>query len=231
MFKFIKKNIISILFAVASLVMILGIVSLVHHWQTDPEAICNVAGGFWGGVQGCENFCDMSNEYCPDKIIFGCWCGMDGCWDGKKCIVRNECQLISIHIQDAKNQVKDIENDVMKYATSSKDILGKSTEGGEQTNYTLNGAIVLIKQFFYGETGKSEISYYLQSGKVFYFTKKITTYSLPLAEDSSGNVKNVKVDDFYLGSNQNLCSWYSDQKIQPNDQGTINMVNDLISEL
>lgn len=65
-----------------------GVIRLKHHWKTDPEAICNIAGGFWDGVQGCDNFCDKTGKDCPDKIIFGCWCGLDKCWTGTECILK-----------------------------------------------------------------------------------------------------------------------------------------------
>ena len=89
----------------------------------------------------------------------------------------------------------------------------------------------MIKQVFYGEIGKSEVNYYLENGKVFYVKKINTEYMLPLSEDSSGKVKNVETKEFYLDSNQDLCSWYLNQKLQSNDPDTKDLVHYLISGL
>jgi hypothetical protein len=65
-------------------------IKLVHHWNTDPEAICNRAGGFWDIVDNttCSDLCRARSEHdCYDRRGYmGCWCGLDKCWDGRKCI-------------------------------------------------------------------------------------------------------------------------------------------------
>jgi uncharacterized protein YxeA len=122
----------------------------------------------------------------------------------------------------------EIDNNISKYSTTSKDIFGRSTEGGQQTNYTFDGKNKLIEQIFFGETGKSEIKYYLDSDKVFYIGKINTEYALPIYEDTSGKVKNVDMKEFYLDNNENLCSWYLNQNLQINDQDTKDLVKDFI---
>ena len=139
------------------------------------------------------------------------------------------CQ--NIEVGDVKKQAQATENNAVQYESTTKDVLGKSTEGGKQTNYSSEGKNKLIKQIFFGETGKSEINYYLDSGKVFYFTKKNLEYILPLSQDSTGKVKSVELNEFYLGSNQNLCSWYSNQQIQQNTQEAKDTVKFLVSDL
>lgn len=128
-------------------------------------------------------------------------------------------------------KVKNIETNISKYSIITKDITGKTTEGGQQTNYTFEGKKVLIKQIFFGETGKSEVNYYLENNKVFYFKKVNTEYILPISEDSSGKVKNIDEKEFYLGNNQDLCSWYLNQKLQLNDTDTKDLIQYLFSGL
>jgi len=142
---------------------------------------------------------------------------------------RNECENISNQSVLAKAQA--IEADKAKYKSTSKDILGKSSEGGVQTNYTLGGEPVFIEQKFYGETGKSEATYYLQNGKVFYFTKINTEYLLPISQDSSGKTKSIETKEFYLASNQQLCAWYLNKKIESVDKDTKDLVEYLTTGL
>jgi hypothetical protein len=141
----------------------------------------------------------------------------------------NECS--NINIANVKANAQTIENGKASYKTETKDILDKSSEGGQQTNYKSGDKTVLIKQDFYGETGKSEASYYLENGKVYYVNKKNSEYANPLSQDSSGEVKSVEEKEYYLGSSQNLCSWYSNQVQQPNSKDAEELIEFLISGL
>lgn len=137
----------------------------------------------------------------------------------------------NVNKDDYNKRASGIEKNIKEYSSTSKDITGKSSEGGQQIDYSLQGQTPLITQVFYGETGKSEASYYLQNGNVFYFVKKNSTYALPLFEDSSGKVKSLEVKEFYLGSDQSLCSWLDNGKVQQNDQDTKELVSYLIAGL
>lgn len=137
----------------------------------------------------------------------------------------------NLNTVEVKKQAQLIESGIMQYHFSTKDVIGKSTEGGQQTNYSLEGKNKLIKQIFFGETGKSEVSYYLENGKIFYFSKKNSEYILPLSQDPTAKVKSVETNEFYLSSNQNLCSWYSNQQIQPNTQAAQDTVKFLVTDL
>jgi hypothetical protein len=134
-------------------------------------------------------------------------------------------------ITDITQKVKNIEMNISKYSMATKDIIGKTTEGGQQTDYIFEGKKVLIKQIFFGETGKSEVNYYLENNKVYYFKKINTEYLLPISEDSSGKIKNIDTKEFYLDNNQNICSWYLNQKLQLNDQDTKDLTQYLLSSL
>ncbi len=82
-----KKNK-KILITIASLLILAALlisVGVWYYWNTNPEPICNRNGGFWTGVYEGENLCDRGNKQ-SDKLIFGCECGPDKCWNGKKCI-------------------------------------------------------------------------------------------------------------------------------------------------
>jgi len=81
---------IPVIFLILSSLMIFGSIALINFWRTDPEAICNIAGGWWGPV-GCENLCDKSKSgYNCTELPFhmDCTCGRyeNTCWDGNKCV-------------------------------------------------------------------------------------------------------------------------------------------------
>lgn len=83
-----RKKIFILISSVVLLLALVYIGSLIrHHWDTDPEPMCNLAGGNWTGVYGCDNLCSPSaDDYCPDKIIFSCSCGLGQCWNGTDCV-------------------------------------------------------------------------------------------------------------------------------------------------
>jgi hypothetical protein len=132
-------------------------------------------------------------------------------------------------VTDSYSIAENIEKNTKNYAFTTKDIFGQSTEGGEQTNYTLDGKIVFIKQIFFGETGKSEVSYYFKNNNIFYVKKVNTEYLLQISEDSSAKVKTIEIKDFFINSNKELCSWYKNKEVQINDSDTRDLLNYLIS--
>lgn len=142
-------------------------------------------------------------------------------------VVRNKC----VPIASVAQKTKDIDSNLSKYSLTTKDILNKSSQGGEQTRYELAGKALLVKQVFYGETGKAEATYYMKDNKVFYFKKINYEYVAPLSQDTSGNVKNIDTKEFYLDSNQSLCSWYLNKTLQANDVDTKDLVQYLTSRL
>lgn len=135
-----------------------------------------------------------------------------------------QCEDLSI----TSLKVKNIENDLSVYSVISKNIVDKSSQGGQQIDYLLNNEKRLIKQTFYGETGKSEVSYYLEDNKVFYINKKNTEYVNSIYEDPSGTIKNIKIKDFYLNRNQNLCFWFLNNKPQDKNKEIEDFVQYLI---
>lgn len=142
-------------------------------------------------------------------------------------IMSDDC----MSVDSVSLKVDNIQKDLSKYSKVTKDIVGQSSEGGEQINFNLNGNPSLIKQTFYGETGKSEVSFYLENNKVFFIKKKNSVYKLPISEDPTGVIASIESKDFYLNTEQNLCSWYKDKILQKNDADTTDLVNYLLSNL
>ena len=131
-----------------------------------------------------------------------------------------------------KKEIDAINSNHNKYTQMSRKIWNVSAEGGMQTNYTDDkGAIRLIQQVFYGETGKSEASYYLDEKGIFFISKYNFTYEKPISIDSSVKIIKTEKKDFYLGENDQLCTWYLNGALQQNDADTRSLVDFLISKL
>ena len=141
--------------------------------------------------------------------------------------VTSACE--KINLEEVKTKARELDNKLSTYSSTTKDVMGRSTEGGEQTDYASNGKRVVVKQMFFGETGKSEILYYLSNEKIFYVKKINTEYLVPLSEDSSGKVKNTDIKEFVLNDNQELCSWYQDGATQEINQDTKDLLNYLVT--
>jgi hypothetical protein len=134
----------------------------------------------------------------------------------------------NINLEEVKTKAREIDNKL--YSLNNKDVEGRSTEGGEQTDYISNSNNrMIVEQVFFGETGKSEILYYFSNNKIFYVKKVNTEYLVPLSEDSNGKVKNIEVKEFILNANQELCSWYRDGVFQEINQDTIDLLNYLVA--
>jgi len=144
-------------------------------------------------------------------------------------IKEKKCE--KVNIDSVSQYAKEIADNLSKYKATNKDILGLSSEGGVKTSYTLNGAEILASQMFYGETGKSQIDFYFKNGKVFYILKKNYTYKFPLSENSSGEIKDTEIKDFFLDENQNLCFWFDNKKEEIVDKDTESLVDSLLSNL
>ena len=123
------------------------------------------------------------------------------------------CQ--NLRIEETQKQAQAIENNLPSYASTTKDIMDKSTEGGQQTDYTAGTAKVLVRQVFYGETGKSEDSFFFKNGHVFFVQVKESRYAAPIFEDPSGKVQSVSVQEYYLDDNQNVCAVFNGKNQEP----------------
>lgn len=143
----------------------------------------------------------------------------------------NQCVLVNEG--EANRDVEQIEKHRTSYVSTTKSIMGKSTQGGTQINYSMNGKVVIVEQVFYGETGKSEASYYFKNGKVFYSRKKNIQYEGSIYDDNFNpdKVKSIEVKDFYLDLKENLCIWYENHQRQLIDNDTRDLVRYLISGL
>lgn len=129
-----------------------------------------------------------------------------------------------------------IEDHKLEYVKVPKKILDGEQYIGAQINYVVDGKTLMIEQGLHGvvdgDPTKSYLSYYLQNGKIFYLHRDYRQYtSSTNLNVLNPEVKISEIADFFLGSNQEVCIWYSDHKKQPNNTNIDEMVNYFISGL
>jgi len=142
----------------------------------------------------------------------------------------NECNNIVPESVTMKAQL--IEDQKHTFATTSRKVFGKSTDGGVQINYTQDGELFIIEEGLFGETIQSYSSYYIKNEKVYYIHKEIIRYPTSVYQNNfDPNNKEKEVRDYYLDKNQNLCYWYSNSQLQTITDDDRNYVKRIISDL
>lgn len=129
-----------------------------------------------------------------------------------------------------------IEDHKLEYVKVPKKILDGQRYIGAQINYTVDGKTLMIEQELNGvvdgDRTKSYLNYYLQNGEIFYLHRDYRQYASSTNLNASDpEVKLSEIADFFLGSDQKVCIWYSNQKKQPNNAGIDEMINYFISGL
>jgi len=138
------------------------------------------------------------------------------------------CHTI-LPIAESNNLIASLDADAYKFASTSKDLFGRSAEGGEQINFVDNGTTKIIEQRFYAETGKSYIRFYYANGTVFAITKLNVTYKMPIYEEPIPTIVSKQKKDFYVDSTGKTCDWFLDDKPQIIDKGTVDTVQKYLS--
>ncbi len=107
------------------------------------------------------------------------------------------------------------------FASTTQDVMGRTTEGGEQTTYTQDGVRQIAEQRFYRETGRATARIYYASGKPFALIVQNIKYAVPLSGDNNGDVQSTEERTYFLDDTGVVCSWLLNGKPQPIDENTI----------
>lgn len=127
-------------------------------------------------------------------------------------------------VSDIHDQYQNIEAQSIKYDKIEKDILGESSEGGTITGYYDNGKLKKISVEIFGEIGKVNSDYYLNSnGFLFFVLNQTTSYTKPIYIEGS-ETKSVEKEEYYYDGDK-LFKWVKskiEQRINTpefNDEG------------
>ncbi len=110
------------------------------------------------------------------------------------------------------------------FASTTQDVMGQTTEGGEQTTYTQDGARQIVEQRFYGETGRAVARIYYASAKPFALIVQNMKYAVPLSVDNNGSVQSAEELAYFLDDKGAVCSRLLDGKPQQIDENTVETV-------
>jgi YD repeat-containing protein len=125
--------------------------------------------------------------------------------------------------------IEQLDRGETSFASTTQDVMGRTTEGGEQTTYTRDGVRQIVEQRFYKETGRSIARIYYTSGKPFALVVLVTEYAVPLSADNSAKVQSTEERIYFPDDNSVVCSWMLNGKPQPIDDNTVESVKSYLA--
>ena len=95
------------------------------------------------------------------------------------------CQKTEATVKHIRQRYDHIQKNISSYDTLHADVWGSSAEGGEVRGYyDKNKKLVMMDEWLLGETGKTNIKYYLDNEKVVFVLETRYRYNRPLDYDS-----------------------------------------------
>ena len=125
-------------------------------------------------------------------------------------------------IKDIRLKYNNIRENLHSYDTTMIQIWDESTEGGQATGYFDNGKLKQIEIVWLGETGKHQIEYYFNEGKLIFAFDQYFDYNRPIYWDEKTAKENgdnevfdpkkttIKEDRYYFNNEnerQDFCKY------------------------
>jgi YD repeat-containing protein len=132
-------------------------------------------------------------------------------------------------IAQSKEFVNSIDGQTSELASTTVDVMGRSTEGGTQTTFTRDGLKQIVEQRFYAETGRSYMRFYFYEGRLFAIVKLNMSYAAPISVDSSGAIKSSEERDYYLDDKGRVCVAEVNGVSQPIGDETQDMIREYVA--
>lgn len=132
-------------------------------------------------------------------------------------------------VSQSNELINRLDQDATKFASTSKEIVGQSAEGGQQIEFRDKVKLQIVEQRFYGETGKSFERFYYSGDRIFAITKLNLSYEVPIYVDPKAKIKSSEKKDFYLDKSGVVCTWFLNDTEQAVDKDTIDMIKQYIS--
>lgn len=132
-------------------------------------------------------------------------------------------QKKDILVKDIRLKYINIKENLNFYDTTMIEIWDESTEGGQATAYYEKGQIKLIEVIWLGETGRRQIEYYFNDGKLIFAFDQEFNYNRPIYWDEETAKENedsevfdpkktiVKEDRYYF-NDEKLFLWLDNNK-------------------
>ena len=129
------------------------------------------------------------------------------------------------------SKVDTINRNTNKYASSTKELLGLTTEGGVQIDYTDKNLRVLVAQHFYGETYHSIVNYYYDNSSPILINTQRLEYNAPITVEPFPVIKSTTTNMYFLDPKGKLCMWQQNNEIKSTDIKSQDFVNSLLKEI
>lgn len=88
-----------------------------------------------------------------------------------------------------------------------------TTEGNEILFYSDKNNIKLIKETYFGETGKTVIWNYLENNDVYFIFKEYYTYKLPISDNKFDATDFSKKEERFYIKNNRIIKWMQGKKV------------------
>jgi len=88
-----------------------------------------------------------------------------------------------------------------------------STEGNEILFYSDKSAIKLIKETYFGETGKTVIWNYIENNSAYFIFKEYFTYKLPISDKKFDATDFTKKEERFYIKNNRIIKWMQGKKV------------------
>ena len=135
-------------------------------------------------------------------------------------------QDTNLVLKDIREKYKFIKNNMQSYDTASIQLWDESTDGGRATAFYDNKSLKLIKVFYFGETGKTQIEYYFNNDKLFFAFEKASRYNRPyywdkkhMQENNDSVIydqnKTIVIEDRYYFNDEKLILWINNENEKP----------------
>jgi uncharacterized protein (UPF0333 family) len=129
----------------------------------------------------------------------------------------------------SKAAADSLDKQALNLASTTADLMNRSTEGGTQITFTQGDVKKIVEQRFYGETGKSYMRFYFEGNKIFEIVKLNLMYSVPISVDSSGKVKSTEESHYYLDPDGRVCGLDVNGSGEAVDKDTQYMIGEYIA--
>ena len=140
----------------------------------------------------------------------------------------DRCALI-MPMAESQALINRLDRSVISFASTTRDLMGETTEGGYQVTYTQGGVRQIVDQRFYKETGRSVARIYYTSGKPFALIVQGMKYAVPLSVDNNATVQSAEERAYFLDEAGIVCSWTLNGKPQPIDNNTVESVKSYLA--
>jgi len=136
-------------------------------------------------------------------------------------------------INDIRVKYKNIRDNLTTYDTTTAEIWGESTEGGQAVAYYDGEDIKLIEVTWFGEMGKRKIEYYFDNEQLFFAFNTDYEYNRPIfwdkktakgyGDNEAFDYSKTKIkENRYYFNNEQLIRWLDNEKKEVDLETSVN---------